>query len=102
MGVANAHGFISQLPLGYDTYLGVTDSKSELSGGQKQRIAIARAVFKNPSIFFFDEATSSLDSENAHEVNEALLHIIRSSGKTVIVIAHDSDNPLIQKATKKI
>ena len=98
--VANAHEFISRLPLGYDTYLGVTDSKCELSGGQKQRIAIARAVFKDPSIFFFDEATSSLDAENAREVNEALLQIIRRKDKTVIIISHNNENPLIEKAKK--
>lgn len=82
--VARAHGFIMELPEGYDTLMGEQGSK--LSGGQRQRIAIARAILKNPKILILDEHTSGMDAESEHLVSEAIEQLMK--GRTCLVIAH--------------
>lgn len=82
--LANADGFISQLPDGYQTDIGQRGVK--LSGGQKQRLSIARVFLKNPTILIFDEATSALDNESEKIVQESMEKLAK--GRTTFVIAH--------------
>jgi ABC-type multidrug transport system fused ATPase/permease subunit len=82
--MANAHGFISKMPHGYDTLVG--ERGMTLSGGQRQRIGIARAVVRNSPILVLDEPTASLDVEAEKIVMEALELLME--GRTVITIAH--------------
>jgi ATP-binding cassette subfamily B protein len=81
---AHCHEFIVRLKEGYDTFVGERGVK--LSGGERQRVAIARAILEDSPLLILDEATSSLDSESEHFIQEALTVLMK--GKTSIVIAH--------------
>jgi ATP-binding cassette subfamily B protein len=81
---AYAHEFIEARPTGYGTIVGEQGIK--LSGGERQRVAIARALVKDAKILVLDEATSSLDSESEHLIQEGLWTLMQ--GRTVIAIAH--------------
>lgn len=82
--IANIQDFIEQLPLGYNTKIGMEGVG--MSTGQKQRLLIARAVYKDPKIIFFDEATSALDANNEKIIMENLNTFFK--GRTAVVIAH--------------
>ena len=81
---AYAHDFIQARTTGYGTIVGEQGIK--LSGGERQRVAIARALVKDAKILVLDEATSSLDSESEHLIQEGLWTLMQ--GRTVIAIAH--------------
>jgi len=82
--MANAHEFVTGLPLGYQTPVG--DMGVLLSGGERQRIALARALYKDPALLIFDEATSALDSQSEQVIKESIMRI--KNRCTILVIAH--------------
>jgi ATP-binding cassette, subfamily B, bacterial MsbA len=82
--IANAHDFIQETEMGYESFVG--ESGNKLSGGQRQRISIARAIMANPPILILDEATSALDTESERLVQDAILKLMNS--RTSVVIAH--------------
>ncbi|MCP4229365.1 MAG: ABC transporter ATP-binding protein [bacterium] len=81
---ANAHGFIEEMPDGYDTYIG--ERGVQISGGQRQRLGIARAIVNDPRILILDEATSSLDTESEKLIQDALENLMM--GRTTFIVAH--------------
>ena len=82
---ADAHGFIAELPQGYDTQL--QDAGANLSGGQRQRIALARAFLRDTPVLILDEPTTGLDSATTERILEPMLRLARS--RTTILITHD-------------
>ena len=82
--LADAHGFVSNLPLGYEQVVG--ERGIGLSGGQIQRICIARALYRDSKLLIFDEATSALDTESESHIQMNMQTILK--GRTAIIIAH--------------
>lgn len=82
--LANIHDFITQMPAGYNTKIG--PEGAGVSQGQRQRIIIARAIYKDPTFIFFDEATNALDANNERVIIENLKEFYKN--KTAIIVAH--------------
>ena len=80
---AQLHNFITDLPEGYETWVG--ERGVTLSGGQKQRLAIARSLLLDPAVLILDDSTSSVDTRTEHLIRQALDSLIR--GRTTFVIA---------------
>lgn len=82
--LADAHGFVSTLPLGYSQIVG--ERGVGLSGGQIQRLTIARALYRNPRVLIFDEATSALDTQSESNILVNMRDVIKD--RTTFIIAH--------------
>ena len=82
--LAGADEFVSEMPQGYETFVG--ERGSQLSGGQRQRVSIARALLLDPKILIFDEATSALDTESERQILEHIDQI--AQGRTMLMVAH--------------
>ena len=94
--VAGAHGFVSELPDGYDTELG--QRGIGLSGGQRQRIAIARTLLRDPTILILDEPTAGLDAQSEEEVLDGLERLME--GRTTVIISHSPR--LVERADRVV
>ncbi len=81
---AHAHGFITDLPMGYDTVVG--ERGFTLSGGQRQRISLARAALANPKVLVLDDATSAIDARTEEAIHHSFDEVMR--GRTTVLIAH--------------
>jgi len=81
---AEAHGFISALPAGYDSPVG--ERGGLLSGGQRQRIALARALYRDPALLILDEATSAVDNETEAAIQRSLAKLNHS--RSCLIVAH--------------
>jgi ATP-binding cassette subfamily B protein len=81
---AQAHGFITDLPRGYDTVVG--ERGLTLSGGQRQRVALARAILADPHILILDDATSAVDAQTEEAIHDALREVL--ANRTTLLIAH--------------
>ena len=88
---ANAHGFVSRMPDGYDTPVG--EGGTRLSGGERQRLAIARALLRDAPFLILDEPTANLDEESGEVVLDALRALARS--RTVLLISHRPEPVLL-------
>lgn len=84
---AEIHSFITSLPEGYSTDLGIK-AQTALSGGQRQRLCIARALLRKPTLLLLDEATSSLDSQSEKVVQAALEKLAERRSMTIVAVAH--------------
>jgi subfamily B ATP-binding cassette protein HlyB/CyaB len=82
--LADAHGFITNMSLGYEQIVG--ERGVGLSGGQLQRLCIARALFHDPKLLIFDEATSALDTQTESNILGNMKDIMK--GRTAVIIAH--------------
>jgi ATP-binding cassette, subfamily B, bacterial len=82
--IAEAHGFVEELPRGYDTMVG--ERGLTLSGGQRQRIALARVVLADPRILILDDATSAIDAKVEEAVHDALRSVL--ANRTTLLVAH--------------
>ncbi len=81
---SEAHGFIAALPMGYASPVG--ERGASLSGGQRQRIALARALYREPSLLVLDEATSAVDNETEAAIQRSLARIAHQ--RTTLIVAH--------------
>ncbi|MEX5269323.1 ABC transporter ATP-binding protein [Kocuria sabuli] len=83
---AQAHGFVTALPQGYDTPVG--ERGSTVSGGQRQRLAIARALLRDAPVVLLDEATTGLDPQATRDVLDSVGRLVR--GRTSVAVTHDA------------
>ena len=96
--IAAAHGFITQLPQGYETVLG--EAGIGLSGGQKQRVSIARALAPHPKLVLADEPTAALDSHAGRDVVKILRNLAHTQNCAILIVTHD--NRILDIADRRI